>query len=210
MTGMPSPNHTISYCDATLGQFLDCLASGDATPGGGSASALAGALAAGLVGMVCRLTLDREKFAAVEEQILGLLAEAEMLRVRLTSAIDEDSAAYQAVLSAYGLPRSDEGQRSARAESIQAALKQATRVPLAVASDCARVLEMAQSVAVVGNPSASSDAAVGVLLAEAGLRGALQNVAINLPYIGDVCFVAEAQAEAERLSACSLKALDQR
>jgi len=163
-------------------------------------------MAASLVGMVCRLTLGRERYVAVAEQMQDLLAQAEVLRARLTAAVDEDSEAYQAVLCAYALPRSDDALRSGRAESIQAALKQATSVPLAVAVDCASVLEMARSVAAAGNPSASSDAAVGEFLAEAGMRGALRNVAINLPYIADASFVAEAQAQAERLAANSLRA----
>ena len=195
-----------SFSHQSLGEFLERLASGEATPGGGSASALAGALAASLVCMVCRLTLGREKFVSVSEQMQEMLTQAEGLRERLTSAVDADAEAYKAVLSAYALPRSDQAQRFARAESIQAALRQATRVPLAVAVDCARVLDMARVVVQVANPSAFSDSAVSELLAEAGLRGALRNVAINLPYVADTCFVTDVQTQVERLEAACARA----
>lgn len=194
--------------DCSLSHFLDRLSSGEPAPGGGSASALAGAVAASLVCMVCRLTLGRAKFAAVSARLQATLEQAEILQARLTAAIDADAQAYEAVVSAYALPRADEVQRAARTQALQAALKQATCVPLAVARDCARVLEMARFVSEAGNPNAASDAAASRYLALAGLRGALGNVAINLPLITDAGFVAEAQSQTVRLEACAAQALD--
>jgi formiminotetrahydrofolate cyclodeaminase len=205
----PVPGQMTSSSHRSLVDFLDRLSSADATPGGGSASALAGAMAASLVSMVCRLTLGREMFATVSAQMQDTLARSEALRARLTSAVDEDAEAYHGVMCAYALPRADHAQRFRRAQSIQAALEQATRVPLIVAADCAGVLALARLVTDIGNPSASSDAAVSGFLADAGLRGALRNVTINLPFITDAGFVAEAQAEVDRLEASSVEALNE-
>ena len=91
--------------------FLDRLASADPTPGGGSVAALAGALAASLVCMVCNLTLGREKFAEVESDVRLIREHAEELRQRLLAAVSADASAYAAVISAFRLPRETEASR---------------------------------------------------------------------------------------------------
>ena len=201
MTELPSEPVAVPFAERSLADFLGELASAEPTPGGGSASALAGALSAALVSMVCRLTLGRAKFAAGEAEMQSALERAELLRQRLTRAVDDDAGAYEAVIAAYRLPRSSEAEKQSRSAAIQAALKEATRVPLDVAGDCAQLLEMARFVAENGNPNAASDAGVAALLAGAGLRGAAHNVRINLPGIKDTAFADAARSEVERLLA---------
>ena len=185
----------------SVAEFLDALASASPTPGGGSASALAGALAAALIAMVCRLTLGRASFSAVAPQMQQTLSEAELLRRRLAEAVDEDAGAYEAVMAAYKHPRGSDVEKEIRAGAIQAALRRATLVPLQVASDCAKLLEMARFVSESGNPNAASDANVALLLAWAGARGAIRNVEINLPGMNDSSFVEQSKAQLKALLA---------
>jgi formiminotetrahydrofolate cyclodeaminase len=127
------------------------------------------------------------------------LEQAESLLRQLTQAVDDDAQAYETVVSAYKMPRSSQGERVSRAEGIQRALGMATRVPLRVAHDCAHLLDLARVVAEKGNPNAASDAAVAALLAQAGLRGAVENVMINLPGIDDPEFAEQVRSEVEQL-----------
>lgn len=190
---------SVSFAERPLVEFLERLASVEPTPGGGSAAALAGALAAALVSMVCRLTLGREKFAAVAVDMLRTLDRAEGLRQRLIQAVDDDARAYEGVLAACRLPRGSELEKQARSAAIQAALREAIRVPLNVARDCAELVDMARFVTRRGNPNAASDAHVAALLAKAGLRGAVHNVFINLSGVKDPAFADRVRAEVEKL-----------
>jgi len=199
MTQQGSVFSALPSAERPLADFLQRLASGAPTPGGGSAAALAGALAAALVSMVCRLTIGRAKFAAIEGEMQRTLERAERLRQRLIRAVDEDAQAYESVVAAYRLPRGSETERQTRSATIQAALHEAIRVPLNVARDCAELLDMAQFVAQRGNPSAVSDARVASLLAEAALRGAAYNVQINLSSLKDTAFADRTRDEVEGL-----------
>lgn len=173
----------------SLRGFLDDLADGTATPGGGAVAALNGAQAAALVSMVCRLTLGRKKYAAVAETIQGLLDRAEILRGHLLDLIDRDIRAYDGVMAAYRLPKDTEAQARARDEAIQQALREATLTPLATMAACVEVLELCPTLLAHGNPNAASDAAAAAACAFAGLEIAADNVRINLPSITDAAFV---------------------
>src|ERR1700689_3884138 len=116
----------VAIADQSGGEFLDALAGSAATPGGGSATALMGAMAAALVSMVCALSLEREVSGAVREQLQAAHARAEVLRRELCSMIDQDVAAFGAVMRAYALPKSGDAERIARGAGIQLALRQAT------------------------------------------------------------------------------------
>lgn len=177
-----------------LNDFISSLASGEPTPGGGSAAALAGALGAALAAMVGRLTAGRPKYAAVDGQMQSAIAEADALRSRLLALVDEDAAAYDQVRAAYRLPKENTEQLVARSAAIQHALQGASRTPLATVEACLAVLRLAEQVVVSGNPNAATDGAVGALLAYAGLQGAALNVQINLGSIDDTAFVADSQA----------------
>ncbi len=175
----------------SVDEFLARLGSGEPTPGGGAAAALVGAAAAALVCMVCNLTVGRPKFAAVEDQVRALLAAGESVRVRLTRAVDEDALAYDAVIQATRLPKDDASLAESRTAAVQAALKGATRPPLATAADAALVLELCSTAVELVNPRVISDISVAASLAAAALESAADNVEVNLSAIHDSVFVAD-------------------
>jgi len=161
-------------------ELLDRFASPDPTPGGGSASALAGATAAALVTMVCRMSKTRTGDPAERARLEEALADARTAGDQCRRLVDEDSAAYDAVVAAYKLPKSSEDEKALRKRAIDAAVSVATDVPLRTAEMCRVVLGAAQAAAENGNPNAVSDARTAAALAWAGLRGAAENVRINL------------------------------
>jgi formiminotetrahydrofolate cyclodeaminase len=186
-------------CNLTVGEFLSALASGTPTPGGGSATALAGALGGALVTMVVRLTIGRERYADVQAEIIGLQNQAEALQHNLVELMDADARAYGELMAAYRLPGCTDDEKAHRSAAIQAALRDATEVPLAVAAACADILELAAQVAAHGNANAAADAAVGALLAQAGLHGAVHNVRSNLRCIANEAFRNAAHLRATQL-----------
>lgn len=179
--------------------LLDRLASSDPTPGGGSAAAWAGATGAALVGMVAGM--DKTRTGADEERarLADVREAAAAAGRRLRELVDEDTAAYDAVMAAYKLPKATDEEKAARKPVIAAALARATAVPLETAERCGEVLGLAASAAADGNPNALSDARTAGALAWAGLAGAVENVSINTKE-GDPArarasaLVAEAQA----------------
>ncbi|MCK4490266.1 MAG: cyclodeaminase/cyclohydrolase family protein, partial [Anaerolineales bacterium] len=161
--------------------FLDSLAAGTATPGGGSAAAYSGAMAAGLVSMVARLTVGKKGYAEVEGEMEKILSESEVLREKLTLAVKEDSEAFIQVMAAYRKPKSDQD----RNEKIQSAMLKAAAVPLTVARKALRVSELALKTAELGNKNAITDAGTGANLAFAAVTSAGYNVRINLGSLED-------------------------
>ncbi|MCI0653678.1 MAG: cyclodeaminase/cyclohydrolase family protein [Methylococcaceae bacterium] len=169
--------------------FLDQLASSASTPGGGGAAAIMGAMGAALVSMVCNLTIGKEKYAAVEDELKAVLDQAENLRARLTDMIQADVEVFDRVMASYGMPKSTAEEKSARSAEIQEALKAATDVPLACAKASAEVIALSRSVAEKGNLNVISDAGVAVLAGFAALKAAALNVKINIGGIKDADFV---------------------
>jgi glutamate formiminotransferase/formiminotetrahydrofolate cyclodeaminase len=165
--------------------FLEALASDSPTPGGGSASAYSGASGAALVAMVARLTIGRKKYAEVEAQMQSVLGRAEALRLGLTAAIQEDAAAFEAVLAAYKLPKSTPAEQEGRESAVQAAMKEAVRVPYQVAVQAVEVMGLAVEVVRHGNLNAISDGATAAAMARAALSGASYNVRINASSLSD-------------------------
>jgi glutamate formiminotransferase/formiminotetrahydrofolate cyclodeaminase len=180
-----------------LDEWLAELASASPVPGGGSAAALGAVLAAGLVEMVCRLTIGRKAYAQTEGRVIELLAEAGRLRGELRGLVDDDAAAYEKVGAAYKLPQDDRG----RVQRIDAALLGAARVPLTVARGAARLLALADELSAIGNKNARSDAAVAHHFARAALLGAIENVRVNVRALSDARLGAELQAGADELLA---------
>jgi len=179
--------------------FLDELASSAPAPGGGSVAALSGALGAALVSMVCNLTVGKKKYADVQEDIQALLERSEALRHELIDLLEADVQVYTSVSKAYKMPRQTEEEKAARRAAIQAALKDATAVPMKVAEACVKVLDLCIPAAEKGNVNAVSDAGVAALMAEAGLRSAALNVLINLGAIKDEDFVERERARLDAL-----------
>ncbi|MGZ8416095.1 MAG: methenyltetrahydrofolate cyclohydrolase [Methyloceanibacter sp.] len=181
--------------------FLDQLASSAATPGGGSAAAIIGAMGAALVSMVCNLTIGKKKYAEVEGEMQDVLAKTEALRTRLTGMIQDDVKAFDAVMGAYGMPKETDAEKAARDQAIQAALKLATDVPLACARAAREVIDLAAIASDKVNLNVISDAGVGVLAGYAALRSAALNVLTNARMITDKTFAEAKLKELNELMA---------
>jgi formiminotetrahydrofolate cyclodeaminase len=182
-----------------LAAFLDELASGAPTPGGGSAAAIMGAMGAALVSMVCNVTLGKKGYEAVESEMRAVRDETEKLRLRLTAMVADDVAAFDGLMAAYRLPKASEEDKSRRAEAIQFNLRAATETPLACARACAQVVALSRRAGELGFAGVVSDAGVGVLAANTALRSAALNVYINAPSLHDRSFAEAAAAEMEKL-----------
>ena len=178
-----------------VASFLDDLASASPTPGGGAVAALAGALGAALVAMVCNLTIGRPRYASVEGGVRALLVRSEEARRRLLELADEDARAYDVVAGAYRLPRSTESERAARAAAVQEALRAAIIPPLATIRACRDLVPLCLQVAAHGNANVASDAAVAAELASAGVRSGIWNVRANIAEIADAAVVSHFEAE---------------
>ena len=179
--------------------FLDELASDAPAPGGGSVAATSGALGAALISMVCNLTLGKKGYEEVQDDIQDLLAQSEALRAELTGLVEEDVKAYTGYSVAAKMPRGSDEEKAERAKVMQAALKNATDVPLSIAEAAVKVMDLCMPAAEKGNKWAVSDAGVAVLMAEAALRSAALNVLINLGSLKDEEFVADRRSKLESL-----------
>ncbi len=179
--------------DLTVTQYNEVLASGNPTPGGGSASALSCANAASLMAMYCRLTIGRKKFQAVEEKMNQAVSNLDKCRARLLELVDSDASAYGGVMAGFKLPKGTEQEKQARAEAIESATKEAALVPMEVCSWAVKLLQTAKAIYQDGNENALTDLGVGVQLIMAGFSGAALNVYINLGTIRDEPFVVSSQ-----------------
>lgn len=174
-----------------LTTFISATASGEPVPGGGSISALCGALSAALGEMVARLTLGKKKYADVQPQMEHIIEHIAPVSKHLTEAVELDSDAYDQVMQAYKLPKDTDEQKDARNIAIQRALKHAASVPLTVAEATASILPMLEELAEKGNSNAITDAYVATLCARTAILGACANTRINLLSIHDEAFVRE-------------------
>lgn len=185
----------------TVSDLLAAFRSSAPTPGGGSASALAGAVGASLLAMVAGIPKPR----AATDQDAGALARAGSrcgeLSTGLERLIDRDSEAYETVVAAYRLPKTSADEKAVRSARIQDALRAAIDAPLAVMRACAEALDEAAVIAAYGNRNASSDVQVGLELLAAGLRGAKVNVDINLDSVKDQEYAGRTRQDVERLTA---------
>jgi formiminotetrahydrofolate cyclodeaminase len=191
-------------------RFRDLLAafrSPEPAPGGGSASALAGAVGASLLAMVAALPKPRAAGAAEAGRLATARERCVALSDDLAALVDRDSEAYLQVVAAFRLPKATDQEKAVRGSRIQEALRIATEVPLDVMRGCAAAIEQAAVVAAFGNRNASSDLEVGLELLGAGLRGARLNVDVNLASLTDASFVAAAGKEAGRLTSTGEKAI---
>ncbi len=185
--------------DMTLSQFLDAVAGGNATPGGGSVSALVGSLGAALVEMVSNLTMKKKESEAEREQMKKMAEEARSYRESLSAAVSQDIQAYQAVMNAYVLPRDTDEEKKTRKEEIQRALRKAADPPLFTAATSLKLLKLCRRAVEEGNLNAITDGAVGALLADAALRGGVFNVLVNLSGLDDPKTVKKMKGELSRL-----------
>lgn len=169
----------------TLRAFVDELSSDSPAPGGGSVSALAGSLAAGLAAMVANLSHPRKGFEAHQQRLEEIAVRGQKLKDDLLAAVDEDTAAFDALLGAMRLPKSSDTERGVRDQAMRDATVAAIEVPLGALERCPEVIELCREVAKIGLAASKSDAGVGVQMARAAAAGAYQNVCINLASLDD-------------------------
>ena len=179
--------------------LLSAFRSSHPTPGGGSASALSGAVGASLLAMVAALPKPRTQNADDEARLAAARARCTTISDRLAALMDRDSEAYDAVVAAFRLAKISDAEKRERSRQIQEALRSATETPLDIMRACLDAIRAAADVAALGNANASSDVQVGLELLMAGLRGARLNVAINLGSVKDQPYVDASTKEAEQL-----------
>lgn len=175
-------------------EFLDNLAAGTPTPGGGSAAAYSGSAAASLVSMVARLTVGKKKYAAVESRMYEIIQQAEALRLQLLETMQADAAAFEAWMAANRLPKDTPEQQSTHETAVELATRNAIEVPLRTMEQALKALMLALEVAEIGNLNAISDAGSGGELALTAITAAGYNVRINCPGLDE----ASAQAYIQR------------
>jgi glutamate formiminotransferase len=180
---------------AVVEPFIEQLAAPTATPGGGSAAAASGAMAAGLAVMVASMSRGKKAYAQHERQLSEAIMRLSQLREELKAAIDADAESYQSVMGAYKKAK----ESAAEDGIVEAALKQATSVPLSVAERAREVLQIAESLRPITNPNMKSDLVTAAVLAGAAVEGALANVEINMESLKDEGFVAQVRSRAGAL-----------
>ncbi|GAC1405859.1 MAG: hypothetical protein NVSMB64_11050 [Candidatus Velthaea sp.] len=186
-------------------QYLERLASAEPTPGGGSAAALTGALAAALVAMVARITLSSEKLAGVHADASALVREADALRTAFSVARPTDEAAYGAVVAASAMPRATDPEKTARHARLQAALSGAAEAPLGVADLAVRTLALCGRAAALRNVHLMSDVDCALRFARAALDASAANVEVNHRFLKDAETIAR---QAQRLADLRASARD--
>jgi glutamate formiminotransferase / formiminotetrahydrofolate cyclodeaminase len=200
MSGKMAAGGPSAGLSAGVAPFIEQLAAPTATPGGGSAAAASGAMAAGLAHMVAAMSRGKKAYVQYEAQLSEAIGRLATVREELKAAIDADAESYNVVMKAYRAAREmDDG-----GVAVNAALRQATNVPLGVAEKSAEVAKIAETLRPITNPNMASDLTTGIALAGAALTGALSNVEINVGsmkagFTEDDAFVKETRARVEKL-----------
>ncbi|MBC7081599.1 MAG: cyclodeaminase/cyclohydrolase family protein [Thermoplasmatales archaeon] len=169
-------------------EFLEELASASPAPGGGSASALGGAIACGLAEMVCNLTIGKKKYESVEEEMKARLYELKNMRKEFLLLVEEDANAFNEVIKAI---REKKG--------IEEAYKKACEVPAKTAEKCFILMREIREIAEKGNKNSISDAGVAMLFANASFNSAILNVKINLSCIEDQIYKSEMRRKIDEM-----------
>lgn len=183
----------------SLEGYLQHLASGEPTPGGGSAAGVVGAVAAALVAMVGRLTLASPKLAERHAEVQRLVERADALRAACLAGARADEEAYGAVVAAQRLARTTDEEKAARTAALQRALAHAAETPLRNAQTALSILRLAGEMAHAGTPHAQSDVRCAQTFARASLQGSFENVRVNHEYLKDEALVAAQRARIEAL-----------
>lgn len=185
--------------DLTIKGFLAETAGNTPVPGGGSISALSGAIASALTEMVSNLTIGKKKYSEVENEMKDIATRMAVVRDKLIENIDKDSGTYNRVFEAFKLPKRTEEEKAKRSDVIQETTKEAAMVPMSVAEEIISIMPSISEVAHKGNQNAVTDACIAMMAARTGVLGALLNVRINLSSIKDSTFVERMTTEADTL-----------
>jgi len=188
----------MSFADRTIADFLDMVARGDSTPGGGAVAAVTGAAGAALGEMVCRLTIENRAGDSTGTRIADVRSELSDKRATLLQLADEDSAAVRAVLGGH------QGSDWDRDNSPQ---RRIVEVPLETAVESLAVLERCVTVAEQGYAPAIGDAGAGAVLAHACCRVSIQNVRINLEHDEGLFDDVEVRAELDNMENAAERAV---
>ncbi len=188
--------------------FCELLASDAPAPGGGSASALAGAMGIGLAEMVANLTTGKKKYAEFEENTAAMKEKASKLVEEMIVSVDKDTEAFDGVSAVFAMPKDTDEEKEARKAAMQKALKEATLAPFSVMELCLESLHVVEMGIGKSNTSAASDLGVAALNLKSAVQGAWLNVLINLGGIKDEAFVAEYKGKGEAILAEALPLAD--
>ncbi len=178
------------YPDKPMRFFLEKLCSNSPEPGGGSASALTGAVAASLSGMLSSLTINKKGYENVQDEMHEIFSRASELKDELLDLLQKDTEAFDDASKAFKMPKDTEEQKNRRAEAIEAGLKKATEIPLGIMEKGLEVARLAKRVLTKGNKMAITDGAISALFADAAAIGAMINVRINFSWMKDQEYIA--------------------
>ncbi|MDR3337542.1 MAG: cyclodeaminase/cyclohydrolase family protein [Treponema sp.] len=191
----------MSIATKTIPDFISILASKEAVPGGGGASALVGAVGTALGNMAGSLTVGKKKYADVEAEIIELKKKSDVLQDALLALIDKDAEDFGPLAKAYGLPKDTLEQQAEKDRVMEWALRNATGTPFEIMKKCAEAIDVIENFAAKGSKLAISDAGVGVIFCKAALIGASLNVFINTKAMKDRAWAEKINKEADELLA---------
>lgn len=189
--------------------FLEELASKAAVPGGGGASALGGAMGASLGSMVVNLTLGKKKYAAVQEELEGLMVKIQELKADMMKLVEEDAVVFEPLSKAYGLPSATDEEKAYKEKVMEENLLAASLVPLQIMEKAVEMIEIHRTLAEKGSRLAVSDVGVGVQFCRSALLGAVMNVYINTKSMKNRDKADEINQKADALIEQGTKAADE-
>ncbi len=185
--------------ELNITEFIDLLKSNAPAPGGGSASALVGAVGMGLGLMTANLTVGKKKFSDRAELMRTSIDEGEPIALSMVEGINKDTDVFNVVMEAYGLPKESDHEKDVRKNAIELATKDATGVPFVLMLHCAKAMDVLEKLLSNISPSCASDLGVGALCIKTAVQGAWLNVLINLGSLSDVAFKEEYRARGAAL-----------
>ena len=191
--------------EKNLREFAEETASESPAPGGGSISAYAGSLGAALSTMVANLSANKRGWDDRWEEFSHYAVHGTILQEELLSLVDADTAAFNGIMEAYGMPKSSEEQKMARAEAIQVATKHAIDIPMQVAEVAFKAMDVAEAMAQIGNPNSITDSGVGAMCLRSAVMGAVLNARVNAGDLEDAEYVDKVLSRCEELVSSSQK-----
>lgn len=183
------PKRIMEYKNLTIEKFLEKLGSSDSMPGGGVASSLVAANGISLILMVCNLTIGKERYKENESLVVSVKEEAEKLKEKFLEFMDKDAETFKIMEKVFAMPNETEEEKRLRKEKMQEACKICCETPREMIEYALKGIELANSILGKSNKSAESDLIVSAIFLKAAIKGAWENIAINLKYINDEKFV---------------------